>query len=148
MAAKKPSAEPLHVVGAAIIDDRGRCLAAQRGTTLSSAGRWELPGGKVEAGEAPAAALAREIREELGIEIAVGELIGRGTAEGTRHRVVLDVYAATAISGRMALREHAAVRWLAPEELESVDWADADRPVLPALRLLLEARAASGSRLP
>ncbi len=139
MSPRTPFAVTLQVVGAAIIDHEGRCLAALRGEGMSSPGRWELPGGKVEAGETPRAALAREIEEELGLVIEVGDFLGRGRAEGTRHRVLLDVYTATVTSGELRLHEHAETRWLRADELDSVRWADADRPVLPALTALLEA---------
>lgn len=132
----------IHVVGAAVLRD-GRCLVAQRGEGMSLAGRWEFPGGKVEAGEAPEAALVREVREELGVEIRVGEHLGRGEGAAGAARVVLDVYAATLVSGHVHPREHAAVRWVGPAELEGLAWPEADLPVLPAVRRRLtgEARA-------
>ena len=127
----------VHVVGAAIVRD-GRCLAAQRGPTMRLAGKWEFPGGKVEDGEDPRAALVREVREELGLEIEVGELLGTGRDErgdaASDVAVRLDVYLATVSGGELRLLEHAAVRWLTHTELETVDWAPADRPLLPLLR--------------
>jgi 8-oxo-dGTP diphosphatase len=123
----------VHVVGAAILRD-GRCLAAQRGPTMRLPGQWEFPGGKVEPGEDPCAALARELREELGLEVAVGPLLGCGSATTNDLTVRLDVYLATPRGGELRLLEHAAVRWLAAEELETLDWAAADRPLLPLLR--------------
>jgi 8-oxo-dGTP diphosphatase len=138
----QPEDEPdaLHVVGAAIVSDQGRCLAAQRGPTMTSTGKWEFPGGKVEPRETRPAALMREIREELGLEIDVGPLLGRGQARGANRLVVLDVFLAYVRGGTLTLNEHQAVRWLAFDELESVDWADADRPVLPAVRQALRER--------
>ncbi|HEV8238887.1 MAG TPA: (deoxy)nucleoside triphosphate pyrophosphohydrolase [Thermoanaerobaculia bacterium] len=125
------------VVGAAIVRD-GRCLAAQRGPAMRLPGKWEFPGGKVEEGEDPRAALAREVREELGLEIAVGELLGTGRDgggdAGGEVAVRLDVYLATLIGGELSLLEHADVRWLTAAELDAVDWAAADRPLLPLLR--------------
>ena len=126
----------VHVVGAAIVRD-GRCLAAQRGPAMRLPGKWEFPGGKVEDGEDPRAALAREVREELGLEIEVGELLGTGRDEGSESAVRLDVYLATLRGGELRLLEHGAVRWLTPAELDSVDWAEADRPVLPLLHARL-----------
>lgn len=136
--------QTLQVVGAAIIDHLGRCLVALRGPEMSSPGRWEFPGGKVEHGEKPEDALRREIEEELGLRIEVGDHIGRGRAEGTRHHVVLDVYRATVVGGELRLHEHADARWLHADELDSVPWADADRPVLPRLRAQLQARGLDG----
>lgn len=131
----------VHVVGAAIVRD-GRCLAAQRGPAMRLPGKWEFPGGKVEDGEDPRAALAREVREELGLEIEVGELLGTGrdaggdTAGGVAVR--LDVYLAVVTDGELRLLEHAAVRWLTGTELDDVDWAEADLPLLPLLRARLD----------
>jgi len=119
----------LHVVGAAIIQD-GRCLVAQRGPGMSLAGKWEFPGGKVEDGEEPEAALAREIEEELGLQIAVGEPLGSGSAQVGGRVVRLDVYAATIGFGVMALREHAQVSWANRDQLSHFDWAEADVPCI------------------
>ncbi len=136
----------LHVVGAAIVSDAGACLAALRGPGMSSAGKWEFPGGKVEPREARRTALAREIREELGIEIEVGSLLGRGEAQGANRTIVLDVFLASIRGGTLTLHEHADICWLRADELENVDWADADRPLLPALEQVL--RQASERRTP
>jgi 8-oxo-dGTP diphosphatase len=124
--------EPIHVVGAAIVDG-GRCLVAQRGAAMALAGKWEFVGGKVEPGEDPRRALAREVAEELGLVVAVGAHLGRGTAETGGRRIVLDVYLARAAGGRLRLAEHAAAAWVSADELAGLDWAAADVPVLPAL---------------
>ena len=133
----------MHVVGAAIVSD-GRCLAAQRGPAMRLPGKWEFPGGKIEHGEDPRAALAREVREELGLEIEVGELLGTGRDAGGDAEddvaVRLDVYLAVVVAGDLRLLEHAAVRWLTLAELDAVDWAAADRPLLPLLRSRLAGR--------
>ena len=125
---------PLHVVGAAIVSG-GRCLATQRGPAMRLPGRWEFPGGKVEAGEEPRAALVREVREELGLEVLPGELLGVGHDRAGAVR--LEVYACTVLGGTLHLREHAATAWLAADEIGALDWAEADVPVLPAVRRLL-----------
>ena len=132
---------PLHVVGAAIVAGR-RCLVTQRGPGMRLAGKWEFPGGKVEPGEEPRAALVREIREELGLETLPGELLATGSdREGT---VRLDVYACALLGGSLHRREHAASRWIGHDEVAELDWAEADVPVLPALRRLLRAGADEG----
>ena len=98
---------------------------------MSLAGKWEFPGGKVEVGESAPAALAREIHEELGVVILVGELLGTGSANVGTKVVRLDVYGAAMVSGTVALREHAEVRWADADELPHFDWAEADVPSVP-----------------
>jgi 8-oxo-dGTP diphosphatase len=130
----------LHVVGAAILDvlrQEACCLVAQRGPAMSQPGRWEFPGGKVEARETPSAALVRELREELGIEIEVGPWLGRGEAIVDGREIVLDVFAATRRAGEPLAREHAQLRWIGANEIDALDWPDADRPILPFLRRAL-----------
>ncbi len=122
----------IHVVGAAIVEG-GRVLLTRRSPRMSLAGKWEFPGGKVEAGEAPAAALAREIREELGLEIEVGARLGRGTALHAGRRIVLEVFLARRTGGHLALVEHEEHGWFTAPELAPLDWPEADLPILPAL---------------
>jgi 8-oxo-dGTP diphosphatase len=128
-----PSGSPASgrlVVGAAILDGAGRLLAAQRGSPARYAGRWEFPGGKVEAGESPVDALIRECREELGIGIAVGEVVGEVSLDIGRLRV----YLAGITDGQPVARVHTALRWLEPSDLDDVEWIDADRPLVERLR--------------
>jgi 8-oxo-dGTP diphosphatase len=120
---------PRLVVGAAIRDPEGRLLAAQRSAPRSFAGKWEFPGGKVESYETPEQALTRECLEELGIVIEVGEMLGEVTIAIGR----LQVYFARVTAGVPQAREHAALRWLGPAELDDVDWIDADRPLVQRL---------------
>ena len=122
------------VVGAAIRDGEGRIFAAKRGPGGSMAGRWEFPGGKVEGGEGPEEALARELGEELGVEVEVGAFVARGEAPiGGGRTVRLDVYEARLVSGVIELREHTEGRWLSADALDALDWADADLPAVEAL---------------
>jgi 8-oxo-dGTP diphosphatase len=122
------------VVGAAIIRG-GRVLAARRTAPPAAAGRWEFPGGKVEAGETPEQALVREIAEELscGVEV-VGWLAGE---VGIAERHVLTVGLARLVDGDPEPREHDEIRWLAADELDSVDWLEPDRPFLDELGVML-----------
>lgn len=134
----------LHVVGAAILDDAGRCLVTQRSASMPLALAWEFPGGKVEAGESGPEALRREIAEELGVDIAVGALVGTGWAEQPTRRIRLDVYLARLVSGEVVLREHARWGWFEVEALRTLEWAAADLEPLAALEAQL-ARGAVGS---
>lgn len=125
------------VVGAVVIAD-GRVLAARRTRPAELAGRWEFPGGKVEPGEDPSAALVREIREELDATIDIGaEVVGDGPWV-ISERYVLRLYAATVAAGapRPGV-DHDALRWLCVDELESVAWLPSDRLALAAVRTLL-----------
>jgi 8-oxo-dGTP diphosphatase len=121
---------PQVVVGAAIVRD-GRVLAARRTTPASAAGRWEFPGGKVEPGESEAAALAREVREELGVRIRVRCWLSGSEPVGGRY--LLRVAMAALEEGDPEPAEHDELRWLAADELDTVDWLDADRPFLAEL---------------
>lgn len=94
---------------------------------------WEFPGGKVEPGESETGALVRECQEELGVRIAVGDRIGDDIPLGHR-RTVLKIFAARLVDGDPKPLEHAALRWLGPDELDDVPWLPADAPIVEALR--------------
>jgi 8-oxo-dGTP diphosphatase len=120
------------IVGAAIVED-GRVLACERSDPPEVAGKWEFPGGKVEAGESEEEALIRECEEELGVLVAVGERVGDDVLLG-HGRSVLRVYLATLIKGQPVPLEHSEIRWLAKGELGDVPWLPADAPIVEALR--------------
>jgi 8-oxo-dGTP diphosphatase len=128
--------QPRVVVGAAIVRD-GRVLACRRTAPAPAAGRWELPGGKVEPGETPEAALLREVREELGCEIAFVRWLKAQAAIGVD--LALQAAFATLVAGEPVPVEHDAVRWLAADELDDVDWLDPDRPFLDEIHASLAA---------
>ncbi|HEY0869623.1 MAG TPA: (deoxy)nucleoside triphosphate pyrophosphohydrolase [Acidothermaceae bacterium] len=125
------------VVGAAIIDG-DRVLAAQRSEPPALAGFWEFPGGKVDPGETDEAALVRECREELGIDVMLGGRIGRDWPIGEYG--ILRVWLAGIAAGELTAKEHAALRWLTVDELDDVEWIPADRAVVDRLAGMLRDR--------
>lgn len=122
------------MVGAAIVRD-GRLLACRRTAPVAAAGRWELPGGKVERDESSEAALVREIAEELGLAITVGRWLDGSSPIGETH--VLTVAVVEAAAGEPRPTEHDALRWLGANQLDDVDWLEPDRPFLAQLRAIL-----------
>jgi len=127
-----------HVVAAVIIHG-GKVFATQRGYGEFK-DKWEFPGGKVEPGETPEQALAREIREELDTEIEVGTLIDTIETDYPNFHLSMGCYFCTVKEGHLTLLEHEAAKWLDAEHLESVDWLPADRSLLPAIRSELSER--------
>ena len=119
----------LQVVGAAIINEDGELLCAQRGYG-SLIGKWEFPGGKVESGETDQEALAREIKEELDIDVEVLELIDENYNEYSDKNINLKVYKCKHISGEIKDTEHQALMWAKPDVVETLDWAEADKPIV------------------
>lgn len=116
----------------------GRVLAARRTRPAEAAGRWELPGGKVEDGESPDVALVREIREELGCDVVVEQWLAGASPIGARHELTVAVV--RLVAGDPVPHEHDAVRWLSAAELGDVDWLEPDRPFLAELGELLNGR--------
>ncbi|MGP3774044.1 (deoxy)nucleoside triphosphate pyrophosphohydrolase [Streptomyces sp. SDT5-1] len=125
------------VVAAALYDTEGRLFAARRSAPPELAGRWELPGGKVEPGEGPEHALVRELREELGVE---AEPLARVPGEWPlKPGYVLRVWHCRLRSGDpRPLQDHDELRWLTADEIWSVDWLDQD---VPAVKEALRERA-------
>lgn len=119
----------IHVVGAVIIDGE-KILCAQRGTEKALPGLWEFPGGKIEQGESPQAALQREIQEEMHCEIKIGEQVEHTIHEYDFGIVHLTTFYCTLLQGTPVLTEHMAIEWLKPTELKELEWAPADIPAI------------------
>lgn len=127
-------AKRIEVVGAVFIHE-DRVLAAKRGLGKSMAGLWEFPGGKVEPGETPQEALARELREELMIEARVGEFLTATVHDVGATIIELSTYECEFVAGSLVFTEHAESRWVNIAELADLDWAPAD---IPTVKLLQE----------
>jgi 8-oxo-dGTP diphosphatase len=118
------------VVAGALISD-GALLVAQRARPPELAGLWELPGGKVAAGETDAEALVRELREELGVEVTVGARLGAEVPLSAA--MTLRAYLVTQTGGVVHPHDHHALRWVRVAELPDLPWVPADRAWLPDL---------------
>ena len=122
----------IEVVAAIIHDAEGRIFATQRGYGEFKDG-WEFPGGKMEAGETPEEALRREIWEELETRIEVERLVETVEYDYPQFHLTMHCFLCRVESGRLELKEHEAARWLAKEELGSVDWLPADLQVIDVI---------------
>ncbi|KRC78178.1 NTP pyrophosphohydrolase [Sphingomonas sp. Root241] len=129
----------LLVVAVALVDGEGRVLVQQRPPGKPMAELWEFPGGKVEQGEVPEAALVRELAEELGIEIAIEALAPIAFASealGERHLLLL-LYVANTWRGTPEPRHASALQWVRPAEMRALAMPPADVPLVDALERLL-----------
>jgi 8-oxo-dGTP diphosphatase len=123
----------IHVVAGALFDASGRVLIAQRPPGKHMAGGWEFPGGKVEQGEEPFAALKRELHEELGIDVHEAEPLIAYEHQYPHRRVLLDLWVVTRYSGEPQPLDAPVMQWVAVDELESAGLLEADRPMIGAL---------------
>lgn len=137
-----PNTEPeidisrcIHVAVALIVGEDGRILVARRHDHVEQGGLWEFPGGKVESGETVEQALARELNEELGIDVVQARPLLRLRHRYPRREVLLDVWRVTDFAGAPQGREGQPLRWLAPEALSGEEFPAANKAIIMAARL-------------
>lgn len=136
--ARQVTPKRIDVVGA-VIERGGAILCARRGSGSKLAGMWEFPGGKVEPGETACKALVREIDEELGCEISVGDEVTTTSHVYEFGTVTLTTFWCRLAAGEPRPIEHSELRWLAPADLDQLGWSPAD---LPTVATILAARVA------
>lgn len=134
--------ERLHVVAAALLDETGGVLIAERPPGKAMAGRWEFPGGKIAAGETREQALRRELREELGIELQDCEFVMELVHAYPQREVHLSFFVVTAYTGMPQSLDGQQLRWVPIEALHRQDILEADLPFINALQ-----RRRTGARL-
>ena len=127
------------MVAAALVDGSGRVLLQQRAPGKAMAGLWEFPGGKVEEGERPEAALVRELEEELGIFVEAESLTPAAfaSADNAGRHMLLLLYLCREWSGEPRALDAAALRWLRPADMASLPMPPADEPLIPLLERLV-----------
>ena len=125
----------IEVVAAIIHDTGGRIFATQRGYG-DFKDYWEFPGGKMEAGETPEEALKREIWEELETRIVVERFVTTVEWDYPQFHLTMHCYWCSIESGHLELKEHESAKWLATDELESVEWLPADWDVVKKLETM------------
>lgn len=117
-------------VACALIEREGLVLAAQRSPVMSLPHKWEFPGGKLEPGESTESCLHRELMEELGVTVAIKQPLPQLTHTYDAFTVTLYPFICELGSDQVTLHEHAAITWLPPHELHTLDWLEADRPLI------------------
>ena len=124
------------VVACALVDSDGRVLVAARPSGKSMAGLWEFPGGKVEAGETPEAALIRELKEELSIDVTAACLAPLSFASHAydEFHLLMPLYVCRKWDGQITPREGQETQWLRPRDLFDLPMPPADKPLIAALR--------------
>ncbi|MGB8953264.1 MAG: (deoxy)nucleoside triphosphate pyrophosphohydrolase [Candidatus Aminicenantales bacterium] len=129
-------------VAAAIMEKDGKVLIAKRKRGDRQEGLWEFPGGKIERGETPEHCLQRELREEFGIEIKVGQIFCVHAHRTPALSIELNAYEVSHLEGEFRLREHSEIQWVSPQELDAYSFSEPDIPVVRKLKhsLLHKAR--------
>jgi 8-oxo-dGTP diphosphatase len=139
LAANLQKIPTLTVVAAALVDEEGRVLLQRRAPGRAMAGLWEFPGGKVEEGERPEAALARELEEELGIVVETGWLspAAFASADNDGRHMLLLLYLCRKWRGEPRPLDAAALEWVRPDEMGLLPMPPADEPLIPLLARLI-----------
>lgn len=127
-------------VPCAIIEHKGRVLAGQRSAALSFPLQWEFPGGKQEENETDEETLVREIREELDVEIDIIQKLPVTVKDQGWREIVLVPFVCTLRTHEITLTEHEQIQWLAPQDLPSLDWTEADLGVIQSYNEYLAAK--------
>jgi 8-oxo-dGTP diphosphatase len=132
----------LLVVAAAIVNDKNEVLLAQRPVGKRLAGKWEFPGGKVEADESPEHALAREIKEEIGIEVAPSNMepfwfLSHDYEKDFNFHLLMPVYVIRKWKGECKALEHAAIAWKHPGKMHELDMIEADAELVERLAQMI-----------
>ena len=124
--------KPIRVVGA-VFHDGERFLACRKKPGKPLEGHWEFPGGKIEPGETPQQALAREIREELNLIAEVGQKVTTTTYEYEFATIELTTFYCTLVDGDLRLTDHDDTKWVTSTEATHLTWAPADIPAVEAI---------------
>jgi len=135
---KRP-ADSLQVVCAVIMNEAHEILACKRNSTTSLAGKWEFPGGKIEAGESKVEAIKREIMEELGVCIQLDRELDLVAHQYASFHISLYPFLCEIQDGKypQAL-EHECLKWILPAEADALDWAEADKAILLQIQQITE----------
>jgi 8-oxo-dGTP diphosphatase len=123
-------------VACGIIQHDGLILATQRSASMSLPLKWEFPGGKLEVGETPQVCLVRELQEELGVSVTIGQGLSPLTHSYPSFTVTLYPFLCHQLQGTITLYEHSDARWLPLNDLLQLDWAEADLPIINMLALI------------
>jgi len=134
----------LLVVAAALVNSKNEILLAERPPGKRLAGKWEFPGGKVEAGESPEAALVRELQEELGIDVAAEDLepfwfLSHDYTQEFGFHLLMPVYLLRRWQGAPEPKEHTAIQWKRPENMHELPLIEADAELVARLKLAFPA---------
>ena len=127
-------------VTCAIIIEKERVLVTQRSEEMPHPLKWEFPGGKVKEGESPEYCIKREIQEELGLRVVVKQLLPSVKHTYGTRTIKLIPFICSREEGKISLSEHKSFRWIPIEEVEEVDWLDADVEVVRVLKERLSLR--------